>query len=157
MRIGLILGALYFLGVVFSAAAPSDLILIDSVNKKYAVENVSFEVNPQNGRAGIRLVYNNPQQLTGLEDVDRGPAPRIVSLPNLQYDASAQAIVYQQRGNSVVCATAAKRWTVFGKITYMKPTGVCSIASRLADHLSDDGWRVDRIRTLDTFLAITNR
>jgi len=95
VSIGIRLGSV--LGIValgFGAATPAS-IRIDSVDQKYAVQSTSFEVNPANGRAGIRIVYENPAALVGLEDTgDQGPAPRIVTIPNLRFDASAHAVVY---------------------------------------------------------------
>ena len=37
-------------------------IKIDSVAAKYAMQDFSFEVNPETGRAGIRLEYNYPSR-----------------------------------------------------------------------------------------------
>jgi hypothetical protein len=43
------------------------------VGQKYVVESFSFEVNPANGRAGIRIVYENPAALVGHEDTGDNP------------------------------------------------------------------------------------
>lgn len=133
-------------------AAPS-AVRIDSVDEKYAVQSFSFEVNSSNGRAGIRIVYENPAALVGLEEAgDRGPAPRMLTPPNLHFDASVHAVIYESGGQAVTCAVEAIHRTIFGKRVYMKPTGACIISTRIGTYSRDDGWSVDPVRMLDTYL-----
>jgi hypothetical protein len=125
-------------------------IKIDSVADKYAMQNFTFEVNPETGRAGIRLEYNFPPALVGLEETG-GPEPKIVTLPALTYDAVAHAVIYSKGLNRITCATAATHRTLFGKSVYMKPTGACIVAARLTSHSHDNGWSINRFRTLDIY------
>jgi hypothetical protein len=134
-------------------------IQIDSVAEKYAIQDFSFEVNPETGRAGIRLEYKYPPALVGLDDTgDQGPAPRIATLPGLTYDPTAHTVVYNDGANRIItCATAADRRTLFGKSAYMKAIGACVVSSRLTDHTRDNGWSIDRYRTLDTYFEVPQK
>jgi hypothetical protein len=153
------IGAALGLRAVMAIAAPAtNGIRIDSVASKYAIHDYSFEVNPETGRAGIRLEYDYPPALVGYDDTgDQGPAPRITVLPGLTYDAAAHAVVYTDGATRVTCATAASRRTLFGKSAYMKPTGACAVSSRLTDHARDNGWSIDRFRTLDTYFVLQQK
>src|ERR1700677_1408761 len=116
--------ALGLVAVLAVAAPVANGIRIDSVAEKYAIQDFSFEVNPETGRAGIRLEYKYPPALVGLDDTgNQGPAPRIAPLPGLTYDAAAHTVVYDDGVNhAITCATAANHRTLFGKSAYMKPT-----------------------------------
>jgi hypothetical protein len=158
MRLFLALAGCWLCGASHLVSAPENSIRIDSVGEKYAIQSFAFEVNPQNGRAGILLEYDNPQVLLGMEeDSDRGPAPRIRMLPNLRYDPSTRAVVYEDGSKTVTCATAAKHWTLFGRTTTMKATGACKVTARVTEHRWDNGWRTESVRTLDTYLEIKDR
>src|ERR1700733_15332916 len=152
------LSALCITAVLPIAGATDPSVKIDSVAEKYAIQESSFEVNPKTGRAGIRLVYVYLPGRLGGDDSDRGPEPTIATLPGLTYDAAARAVVYNDGGKSITCATAATdHRVVFWRSTYMKPTGACRVASRLIQHTRDDGWRVERIHTLDTFFEVQSK
>jgi hypothetical protein len=141
-----------------AVAEPATGIRIDSVADKYAVQDFSFEVNAETGRAGIRLEYSYPPALVGLDDTgDQGPSPKIVTLPGLAYDAAAHSVVYNDGVNHFTCATAANHRSLFGKSSYMKPTGACVVSSRLTDHTRDNGWSIDRYRTLDAYFAVRQK
>lgn len=129
-------------------------IRFDSVAERYDVQDFSFEVNPENGRAGIRLEYTYPAARAGLDYSDREPAPRIAVLPGLTYNPASHTVVYKDGARSVTCATETTRRNLLWKIPYMKPTGACVVASRLTGHTLDDGWNIDRFRTVDTYFQV---
>ena len=91
-------------------------IKIDSVADKYALQDFSFEVSPETGRAGIRLEYTYPPARLGGDDSDRGPAPKIATLPGLTYDSTAHAVIYDGGTKRTTCATAVdRRNALFGR------------------------------------------
>ncbi len=153
------IGAALGLSAVMAIAAPAmNGIRIDSAASKYAIQDFSFEVNPETGRAGIRLEYKYPPALVGLDDTgDQGPAPRITTLPGLTYDSAAHAVVYTDGVNRTVCATAAHHRMVLLNRAYMKPTGACVVSSHLTNHAQDNGWSIDRYRTLDTYFEVPQK
>ncbi len=148
--------AMLFGGIaIFGATAPGGkAIRIDSVDARYQLQEFSFEVNQESGRAGIRLVYANPHTLTGQTE-DPGPAPKIVTLPGLTYDAAARAVMYFDGKTHTVCAKEAGRRILFWRTPEMMATGVCTVSSYPADHARDNGWGTDRSRTLDLYFEVT--
>jgi hypothetical protein len=146
------------LNAAFAAAMPAaTAIKIDTVADKYAVLDFSFEVDRQTGRAGIRIEYTYPPARLGGDDSDRGPAPKIATLPGLTYDATARSVMYNDGAKMITCATAADHRTLFGKSTSMKPTGACTVSSRLTDQKRDDGWSLHRLSRLDVFFEAQTR
>ena len=145
------------LTVLTVVAQTPTAIKIDSVADKYALQDFSFEVSPETGRAGIRLEYTYPPARLGGDDSDRGPAPKIATLPGLTYDSTAHAVIYDGGTKRTTCATAADRRMLFWKSIYMKPTGACLVLSRLTPHAEDNGWSVDRFRTLDTYFEVAGK
>ena len=156
-----ILGLQILIALGFRAALVAEpatiAIRIDRVADRYALQEFSFEVNAETGRAGIRLEYYYPPGRVGGDDSDRGPAPKIATLPGLIYDAAAHAVVYNDGPNRATCATAANHRTLFWKNAYMKPTGACIVSSRLTQHSRDNGWSIDRSRTLDTYFEVQRK
>jgi hypothetical protein len=136
------------------AAASNASIRIDSVADKYAVQNVSFEVNPETKRAGIRLEYVYPPELVGDVDGYWVPAPKIVVVPNLTYDVAAGAVVYNDGVKTTTCAVAAGQRVLLWKVAIMKPTGACMVSSRLTTHERDNGWSIAHLRTMDTYFEV---
>jgi len=130
---------------------PDQPLKIDSVPARYTVQDSSFEVNPQNGRAGIRLEYDFPPARLGGNDYDQAPPPKTVTVAGLRYEPSTRTIVFDKGTTRVTCATESSRRTLFWKTSFMKPTGKCLVESHVIRHAQDNGWTVDPSSTLDTF------
>jgi hypothetical protein len=137
-----------------TATGNSAAIRIDSVADKYTVQNVSFEVNTETKRAGIRLEYVYPPELVGEVDGYWVPLPKTVVVPNLTYDAASRAVIYNDGVKTTTCAVAAGQRVLLWKIAIMKPTGDCVVSSRLTIHERDNGWSIDHPRTMDTYLEV---
>jgi hypothetical protein len=146
--------ALCTAALLHSAARDSTSIRIDSVEDKYAIQDFSFEVSPETGHVGIRLEYTYPVARLGSDDSDRGPSPRIVTVPGLEYDAAARAVIFEGGATRTICATATDHKVLFWKTEHMKPTGACIVSTRLSRHEVSDGWSVNRFRTLDAFFEL---
>jgi hypothetical protein len=150
----LIPAAACFAAVLAIAEPTSTVIRIDSVEDKYKVQDFSFEVNNETGRAGIRLQYVYPPSLVGEVDSYWTPRPKMVTLPNLTYDGGAHAVVYHDGVKITTCAKAAGQRVLLWKIAIMKPTGACVVSSHLTAHDQDNGWGIVHLRTMDTYLEI---
>jgi hypothetical protein len=59
--------------------------------------------------------------------------------------------MYNDGAKRIACATAADHRRLFGKSTSMKPTGACTVSSRLKDQKRDDGWSLYHLSRLDVF------
>ena len=156
--------------VAMSSAIPvsaNSRIKIDTVPSEYApinsptnrepvsLSSYHFEVEPETGRARVVVEYTYPDQMTfGPDDDSGGPAPTIVQLPGLRYDAGAHAVVYDSNGTKSLCATVDDRSSLFGHHLKVKNTGACTVSVVAASHTEDTGWNLRRFRALDTYLEI---
>jgi hypothetical protein len=139
---------------IATGAANNAAIRIDSVADKYKVQSTSFEVNAETKRAGIRLEYVYPPELVGQVDSYWVPPPRTVVVPNLTYDAASRAVIYNDGVKTTTCAVAAGQRVLLWKVAIMKPTGDCIVSSRLTTHERDNGWSIEPLRTMDTYLRV---
>jgi hypothetical protein len=140
-----------------SAAPAATAIKIDTISEKYELQNFSFEVSPETGNAGIRLEYVYPPGRLGGDDSDRGPEPKIAMLPGLTYDVATRAVVYDDGVTRSTCATATYRRVLLWKTARMKPTRVCIVSVRARSHAENNGWNVDRFRTLDAYFEVRGK
>ena len=74
--------ALWLTAMLTLAARATTPVKIDSIAE------LSFEVSPQTGRAGIRLEYIYPPACLGSDDSAQTPAPKIAISPGLTYDSA---------------------------------------------------------------------
>jgi hypothetical protein len=119
-----------------------------------SVENFSFEVQPQSGRARIVVDYMYPDRSTQLIGEGPGPRPTIAQIPGLKYDVDGRTVVYEEGGKKVVCAEVRDRRFLFWKHLDVEPTGACIVTSRVTSHSEDDGWSIRQVPTLDTYLEL---
>lgn len=119
-----------------------------------SIQRYSFEVEPATGRARIVIDYTYPDQAAFGLDGGAGPEPTMAQMPGLKYDAAAKAVVYDTSGRRTVCAMVRDRKVLFRKSLAVKPTGACAVTSRLVEHLTDNGWSISRIPTVDTFIEV---
>ena len=149
--------ALCLAAVLVEATPVSNSIRIDTTRAKYALQDFSFEVSPENGTAGIRLEYSYPASWLQGDDSDRGPGPKIAMLPGLTYDAATHAIVYDDGAARTTCATEVDHTAVFWKTVHMKPTGKCSVSARVTRHAESNGWSTNRYDTLDAYFEVRHK
>jgi hypothetical protein len=119
-----------------------------------SMQRYSFEVEPATGRARIVIDYNYPDKAAFGLDGGAGPEPTMAQIPGLKYDAAAKAVVYDTGGKRTVCATVRNRTFLFRKNLDVIPTGACAVTSRLVEHLTDNGWSIGRVPTVDSFLEV---
>jgi hypothetical protein len=119
-----------------------------------SMQGFSFEVEKETGRARVVVEYTYPdQQAFGLEG-GIGPEPARVQIPGLRYDGDEKAVVYGDKTKTVICATVRSRKFLFWKSLGVVPSGACTVTSQLASHEEDNGWSVNRYRSLDTYFQV---
>jgi hypothetical protein len=116
-----------------------------------SMQGFYFEVEEQSGRARVVVNYTYPDQpVFGLEG-GSGPEPSMVQIPGLRYSAEERAVVYQDPVKTIVCASVKSRKFLFWKRLAIKPTGFCTVSSQSGRHAEDNGWRVHKNHSIDTF------
>jgi hypothetical protein len=149
--------ALCVTAALASGALAGTEVKIDTVADKYALQDFSFEVSPETGKAGIRIEYSYPASWLEGDDTDRGPAPRIALLAGLRYDGSAHAIVYDDGATRTTCAVEADHAIILLRTAHMKSTGACKVWARVTHHSEDNGWSINRFKTLDTYFEVRRK
>lgn len=118
------------------------------------VDRFSFEVAKETGRARIIVEYTYPDEPIFSGDGGTGPEPTIVQVPGLTYNATEATIVYDNGSHQTVCARIQEHRSLFWHRSRVMPTGACVVTSRVVNHAVDDGWKVRRFRTIDTFFEV---
>jgi outer membrane protein len=149
-----------------TSPAPRSRIKIGAVPNQYMPGNMSmfqpvsmkdfhFDIQPQTLQVRVVVDYTYPDEnMLGQNDSQGGPPPIAVQVPGLKYDAAEHAIIYEANGAHIVCAQTEERRNVFGKHITVKNTGACDVTAEDAAHVGDDGWRIRRAQTLNTYFEV---
>jgi hypothetical protein len=136
---------------------PYEYMLVNSITNRepVSVSSYHFEVEPETGRARVVVEYAYPDQMIyGGDDPLRGPQPSFAQIPGLKYDPAAHAVIYDAEGTKAVCANVTERPSLFGRHRKVTNTGACSVLAVPSIHTVDTGWKLIRVRALDTFLEV---
>jgi|ERR1700683_41121 len=136
---------------------PYEYTLVNSITNRepVSVSSYHFEVEPETGRARVVVEYTYPDQMIyGGDDPLRGPQPSFAQIPGLKYDPAAHAVIYDREGTKAVCANVTERQSLFGRHRKVTNTGECSVTAVRSVQTVDTGWKLVRVRALDTFLEV---
>ena len=141
-------------------------IKIDTVPDRYMPTNVTiaepvsmqgfrFEVNEETVRARIVVDYTYPDELVYQRDDDQGgPRPTVAQLPGLKYDPASHTVVYEDNRKRTVCAYVKERGGILRHHLRVQNTGSCFATAEVVRHAEDDGWKVRRVRAIDTYFEV---
>lgn len=127
------------------------LLLVSAANASVVLEvptdvwakrnEAKFEVNKEQGRAWVTLMQIEPRH-GGRKTAGPGEFARETraKVPGMSFDAASSAIVLDQEGRLVECATVRTRGVSIFKYDKITPTG-CKLIVKKAKKAVDDGFR----------------
>jgi hypothetical protein len=136
---------------------PYEYMLVSSITNRepVSVSSYHFELEPETCRARVVVEYTYPDQMIyGGGDPLRGPQPSFAQIPGLKFDAAAHAVIFDGDGTKVGCANVTEYGGLFGQHRKVTNTGECSVTAVPSIHTVDTGWKLIRVRALDTFLEV---
>lgn len=104
----------------------------------------TFEINPELGRAWVKLTFVPDYTQDSPEEELR------VKAEGLSYNADTREVVLDAEGAQIVCATVKKNF--FG--VHVKETGACKFSEKFYKVKVDDGFEiktVEKLKILMTF------
>ena len=120
-----------------------------------SMQDFHFDVEPETLSVRIVVDYTYPNEnMLGTDDSKGGPPQTTMQISGLQYDPNSRAIFYTSHGKQTVCANVEESRGILGKHTKVRNTGFCTVTAEDGKHSEDDGWRVHRSRTLDTYFEV---
>lgn len=130
------------LSLLFVSAANASMVLEVPTDVWAKRNEAKFEVNKEQGRAWVTLMQIEPRQ--GGHHKSAGPGEFVretrAKVPGMSFDAASSAVVLDQDGRLVECATVRTRGVSIFKYDKITPTG-CKLIVKKAKKAVDDGFR----------------
>jgi len=107
-----------------------------------SVDSITYQINAPLGRARVDVVFLSEGFASFCGDDCSSPYDEEQLLvPGLSYSSTSSQVLYTDvNGAITVCAELATKNGIFGKKTYYKPTGLCSISMSKETQTTDDGF-----------------
>jgi hypothetical protein len=139
------------LALTFSSIAAADSVKIFEI-ANYGVPkhdvSTSFEINEELGRAWVNVT------LADQRFEDRSYDHHRVKIAGLSMNSEKTAIVLEQDGALVDCATVTPKSGVFGRKLIIRPTGRCTFETKIAQVAVDNGFEIRNVRTIQVYLKV---
>lgn len=139
------------IALTFSSIAAADSVKIFEVrNSSVNVNHVSsnFVVNEEMGRAWVNVTLKDHR----FDDIDYDH--HRVKVAGLSMNAEKTAIVLEQDGALVDCATVTSKGGVFGRKLIIRPTGRCSFETKAALVEFDNGFEIRKRRMIQVYMNV---
>ncbi len=139
------------LALTFSSIAAADSVKIFEVRNhgvpKHDV-STSFKVNSELGRAWVEVTLAD----TRFEDTSYDH--HRVKVAGLSMNAENTAIVLEQDGALVDCATVTPKRGLLGRTLIIKPTGRCTFETKIAQVEVDNGFEIRKQRMIQVYMNV---
>ncbi|WP_408096092.1 hypothetical protein ACJVC5_13705 [Peredibacter sp. HCB2-198] len=139
------------LSLLFVSAANASVILEVPTDFWTDRSEAKFEVNKGQGRAWVTFMQiermRGGHKSANAETVRETP----IKVPGMSYDAASQAIVLEQEGRLIECATVRTRGVSIFKYDKITPTG-CKLVVKQAKKPYDDGFRTRYLKVTQVHL-----
>ena len=135
------------------ASAANAAVVLEVPSNAWAVRNeAKFEVNREEGRAWVTLREIERRQGGGHKSGNQEFAHETrAKVPGMSYDAASQAIVLDQEGRIVECASVQRRGVSIFRYDKITPTG-CKLVVKKAKKAVDDGYTIRMINVTQVHL-----
>lgn len=142
---------IFSLALTFSSIAAADSVKIFEIrNHGVPTHDVSanFEVNEELGRAWVNVTLADQRFDDTSYDNYR------VKVAGLSMNFEKTAIVLEQDGALIDCATVTPKSGVFGRKLIIRPTGLCTFEKKIAHEAVDNGFEIRKFRTIQVYLNV---
>lgn len=124
------------------ASAANAAVVLEVPSNAWTVRNeAKFEVNKEHGRAWVTLREIEPRQGGHKSGTAEFAHETRAKVPGMTYDAASQAIVLEQDGRMIECASVVQRGISIFRYDKITPTG-CKLIVKKAKKAVDDGYTV---------------
>ncbi|MES2527989.1 MAG: hypothetical protein V4598_12925 [Bdellovibrionota bacterium] len=140
------------LALTFSSVAAADSAKIFEVRNWGASQHdvtTTFQVNEELGRAWVNVsIADRSFEDTTYDD-------HRVKLAGLSLNAEKTAVVLEQDGALVDCATVTPKRGIFGRRNLIiRSTGRCTFEPKVASVEVDNGFEIRKVRVLQVFMNV---
>lgn len=140
------------LALTFSSVAVADSAKIFEISNYGASKNdvsTTFQVNEELGRAWVNVSIADRR----FEDISYDD--HRVKVAGLSMNAEKTAVVLEQDGALVDCATVTPKRGVFGRRNLIiRPTGRCTFEAKTAVVEIDTGFEIQRQRKIQVYMNV---
>ena len=120
-----------------------------------AMEGSCFEVDDEVPSAGFAIEYTYLVGEDNQSDVESGPQPTLVLLPELTDDpAAAYAVIYYAHGKRAECTAVQESKGLWGTHFSIGKSGSCAATATVIDQTRDGGGTICWFRAIDTSLEV---
>lgn len=112
--------------------------------------SIDFIVKEDLGRAAVVVSIQDADNYEG----EINTTEHRVLVDGLSYDGAQEAVVLEQAGQRVVCATLEKG--LLGLSSSLKKTGNCVFEKIYSTAQEDDGWNIRDVTTLEVSLSVSS-
>lgn len=125
-------------------ASAQSILLVEAPMEDATEVTTKFEVNREQGRAWIQIdFFDASNEITSPSKSVRK------AVEGLSYDPSTKRVVHRIGADTIVCAEDAQ----FMWMTFLRPTGNCSIRVVTEERVADDGFETSTQRIARVFLV----
>ena len=140
------------LALTFSSMAVADSAKIFEVRNYGAAKNdvtTTFQVNETLGRAWVNVsIADRRFEDTSYDD-------HRVKVAGLAMNAEKTAVVLEQDGALVECATVSPKRGVFGRRNLIiRSTGRCTFETKVASVEVDTGFEINQVRVIQVYMNV---